>query len=81
MYKSRLQEIDELKSKIDDYRQLSENVLNQIKAYFKISFTYSSRGSVEGWYSTFLQFYFRNGFGITKRIFKDYRKVNVSPNC
>ncbi|MCI5888499.1 MAG: hypothetical protein MRZ62_03150 [Brachyspira sp.] len=48
MYKSRLQEIDELKSKIDDYRQLSENVLNQIKAYFKISFTYSSRGSVEG---------------------------------
>ena len=49
--------------------------------YPLVSFTYSSRGSVEGWYSTFLQFYFRNGFGITKRIFKDYRKVNVSPNC
>lgn len=47
MYKSRLQEIDELKSKIDAYRPLSENVLNQIKAYFKISFTYSSN-ALEG---------------------------------
>lgn len=47
MYKSRLQDIDELKSKIDSYRPLSENILNQIKAYFKISFTYSSN-AIEG---------------------------------
>lgn len=47
MYKSRLTEIDEFKSKIDSYRPLSENMLNQIKAYFKISFTYTSN-AIEG---------------------------------
>lgn len=47
MYKSRLQEIDELKSKIDSYRPLPKNILDQIKAYFKISFTYTSN-AIEG---------------------------------
>lgn len=47
MYKNRLQDIDELKLKIDSYRPLSENILNQIKAYFKISFTYTSN-ALEG---------------------------------
>ena len=47
MYKSRLHEIDELKAKIDSFRPLSENILKQIKAYFKISFTYTSN-ALEG---------------------------------
>ena len=47
MYKSRLHEIDELKAKIDSFRPLSENILKQIKAYFKISFTYTSN-AIEG---------------------------------
>lgn len=47
MYKNRLKDIDELKIKIDSYRPLSEEVLNQIKAYFKISFTYTSN-AIEG---------------------------------
>ena len=47
MYQSRLQEIDNLKAKIDSFRPLSENILKQIKAYFKISFTYTSN-AIEG---------------------------------
>ena len=47
MYQNRLQEIDELKSKIDSFRPLSDNILKQIKAYFKISFTYTSN-AIEG---------------------------------
>ena len=47
MYQSRLQEIDNLKDKIDSFRPLSENILKQIKAYFKISFTYTSN-AIEG---------------------------------
>lgn len=47
MYKNRLCEIDELKAKIDNFRPLSEHVLAQLKAYFKISFTYSSN-AIEG---------------------------------
>lgn len=43
----KLQEIDELKSKIDSFRPLSDNILKQIKAYFKISFTYTSN-AIEG---------------------------------
>ena len=37
MYQNRLHEIDELKAKIDSFRPLFENILKQIKAYFKIS--------------------------------------------
>ena len=47
MYQNRLQEIDELKAKINSFRPLTENVLKQIKAYFKISFTYTSN-AIEG---------------------------------
>ena len=47
MYKSRLHEIDELIAKIDSFRPLSENILKQLKAYIKISFTYTSN-AIEG---------------------------------
>lgn len=47
MYRNRLSEIDEMKAKIDGFRPLSDGVLKQIKAYFKISFTYSSN-AIEG---------------------------------
>ena len=47
MYKNRLCDIDELKAKIDSYRPLSDNILKQIRAYFKISFTYTSN-AIEG---------------------------------
>ena len=47
MYHNRLKEIDELKSKIDTFRPLSKDILKQIKAYFKISFTYTSN-AIEG---------------------------------
>ena len=47
MYQSRLQKIDNLKAKIDSFIPLSENILKQIKAYFKISFTYTSN-ALEG---------------------------------
>ena len=47
MYQNKLQKIDELKAKIDNFRPLSENVLKQIKAYFKINFTYTSN-AIEG---------------------------------
>ena len=47
MYKNRLCDIDKLKAKIDSYRPLSDNILKQIRAYFKISFTYTSN-AIEG---------------------------------
>lgn len=47
MYNNRLQDNDEYKAKIDAYRPLDENILKQIKAYFKISFTYTSN-AIEG---------------------------------
>lgn len=47
MYNSRLFDIEEYKLKIDKYRPLSQQVLEQIQAYFKISFTYSSN-AIEG---------------------------------
>ena len=47
MYQNRFVDNDEYKAKIDSYRPLDENVLKQIKAYFKISFTYSSN-AIEG---------------------------------
>ena len=42
MYNNRFKDNDEYKAKINAYRPLDENILNQIQAYFKISFTYTS---------------------------------------
>ena len=47
MYQNRLQEIDELKAKIDNHRPLSEDVVKQIQEYYKIGLTYSSN-ALEG---------------------------------
>ena len=47
MYNNRFKDNDEYKEKIDAYRPLDENILKQIKAYFKISFTYTSN-AIEG---------------------------------
>jgi len=47
MYQNRLQEIDELKAKIDSYRPLSEDIVKQIQEYYKIGLTYSSN-ALEG---------------------------------
>ena len=47
MYNNRFKDNDEFKAKIDAYRPLDENILKQIKAYFKISFTYTSN-ALEG---------------------------------
>lgn len=47
MYQNRFQDNDEYKVKIDGYRPLSEEILRQLKAYFKISLTYSSN-AIEG---------------------------------
>lgn len=47
MYKSRLQEIDELKVKIDSFRPLSPDILKQIQEYYKIGLTYTSN-ALEG---------------------------------
>lgn len=47
MYNNRFKDNDEYKAKIDAYRPLDKNILRQIKAYFKISFTYTSN-AIEG---------------------------------
>ena len=47
MYQNRLQEIDELKAKIDSFRPLSGDILKQIQEYYKIGLTYSSN-ALEG---------------------------------
>jgi len=47
IYSNRFKDNDEYKAKIDAYRPLDENILKQIKAYFKISFTYTSN-AIEG---------------------------------
>ena len=47
MYQNRLQEIDELKAKIDSHRPLSEDIVKQIQEYYKIGLTYSSN-ALEG---------------------------------
>ena len=47
MYNNRFKDNDEYKAKIDAYRPLDEYILKQIKAYFKISFTYTSN-AIEG---------------------------------
>lgn len=47
MYNNRFQDNDDYKAKIDSYRPLDENILRQIKAYFKISCTYTTN-AIEG---------------------------------
>lgn len=47
MYKNRLQEIDELKLKIDTFRPLSSDILKQIQEYYRIGLTYTSN-ALEG---------------------------------
>lgn len=47
MYKSRLQEIDELKLKIDTFRPLSSDILKQLQEYYRIGLTYASN-ALEG---------------------------------
>ena len=47
MYQNRLQEINELKAKIDSHRPLSEDIVKQIQEYYKIGLTYSSN-ALEG---------------------------------
>lgn len=47
MYKNRLQEIDDLKGKIDSFIPLSSEILRQIKDYYKIGLTYTSN-ALEG---------------------------------
>lgn len=47
MYTNRLQEIDELKSKIDSFRPLSFDILKQLQEYYKIGLTYTSN-ALEG---------------------------------
>lgn len=47
MYQNRLQEIDELKAKIDSFRPLSKDILKQIQEYYRICLTYSSN-ALEG---------------------------------
>lgn len=47
MYKNRLQEIDELKFKIDNFRPLNLDILKQLQEYYKIGLTYTSN-ALEG---------------------------------
>lgn len=47
MYSNRFKDNDEYKIRINAHRPLDENILRQIKAYFKISFTYTSN-ALEG---------------------------------
>ncbi len=47
MYQNRLQEIDELKAKIDSFSPLSKDILKQIQEYYRIGLTFSSN-ALEG---------------------------------
>jgi Fic family protein len=47
MYGNKIDLIDEYKQKIDSFRPLSANTLTQLKAYFKLSLTYTSN-AIEG---------------------------------
>lgn len=47
MYKNRIVDIDKLKLELDKFRPLDENVLIQLKQYYKISLTYTSN-AIEG---------------------------------
>jgi Fic family protein len=46
-YKSRIADIDKAKETIDKYRPFSKDVLEQLKQYYRISFTYTSN-AIEG---------------------------------
>jgi Fic family protein len=47
MYENRFAQNEEYKAKIDKYRPLSDHILQQIKAYYRISLTYTSN-AIEG---------------------------------
>lgn len=47
MYENKIGLVDEYKQNIDSFRPLSENALAQLKAYFKVSLTYTSN-AIEG---------------------------------
>lgn len=47
MYENKINLIDEYKQKIDSYRPLSTDILEQLKAYYKVSLTYTSN-AIEG---------------------------------
>jgi len=47
MFENKLKQADDLKQKIDNYRPLNQDYLNQIKEYYKIGLTYSSN-ALEG---------------------------------
>lgn len=47
MYENKFKQNDEYKQKIDEFRPLSENILAQLKAYYKVSLTYTSN-AIEG---------------------------------
>lgn len=47
MYDNRIKLVDEYKEKIDSFRPLSQEILKQLKAYYKVSLTYTSN-AIEG---------------------------------
>ncbi len=47
IYKNKIAEIDKLKKEIDRYRPLSDDLLSQLKEYYRIGLTYSSN-ALEG---------------------------------
>lgn len=47
MYKNCFEQNDELKKQIDEFRPLPQDILNQLKEYYKIGLTYSSN-AIEG---------------------------------
>lgn len=47
MYENKIKLIDEYKEEIDKFRPLSSDILAQLKAYYKVSLTYSSN-AIEG---------------------------------
>jgi len=47
MYENKINLIDEYRQKIDNFRPLSTDILSQLKAYYKVSLTYTSN-ALEG---------------------------------
>jgi len=47
MFENRIKQIDELKKELQKFRPLSKSMLEQIKAYYRVGFTYSSN-ALEG---------------------------------
>jgi Fic family protein len=46
-YKDRIQEVDELKKEIDQYRPFSKDLVNKLQEYYRIGFVYTSN-AIEG---------------------------------